>query len=285
MPARYVEYPPDPSLVPWVRCYWVFELEHAAGLMNPADAGANQTVVADGHPEMVFHYGDHFSEAICNARGETVLNHQPDCLFAGQLTRPLVLRASGRVGMLSVRFWPWGAHRFVGVSMHAYTDRRVALDALPGQWLDDVPVRMRSCANDAARVALVESALLARVAATPAIETNVSEQARELLRAAGNAPLDTLHQSSALGERQFARRFRDVTGVSPRLLASIFRFRVLFDALKEDTQAPWLTAAIDAGYFDQAHMIRDFRRFAGQPPRAFYRSLDGLSAAMVGGVR
>ncbi len=99
--------------------------------------------------------------------------------------------------------------------------------------------------------------------------------------------LPDLGRLSGLSERQLERRFNDAIGVSPKLLGSILRFRALFDALNETAsdgpRAPWLDAAIAIGYFDQAHMIRDFRRFAGQPPQAFYRALTGLSAAMVTG--
>lgn len=45
----------------------------------------------------------------------------------------------------------------------------------------------------------------------------------------------------------------------------------------------WASRAIDAGYFDQPHMIRDFKRFAGQKHHAFFRSLSGFSEAMARG--
>jgi len=98
-------------------------------------------------------------------------------------------------------------------------------------------------------------------------------------------PLARLGTESGLGARQLERRFNDLVGVPPRLFASILRFRALFDALQSGQRSPWLAAAIDTGYFDQAHMIRDFRRFAGAPPQAFLQRLSGLGAALVQGER
>jgi hypothetical protein len=106
---RYAEYLPDPRLRMLVRCYWVFEAASAAA------AGPDETVVPDGHPELVFHYRESFSEVIADSVGQAVTKRQPVALFAGQMTRPLVLRANGAAGMISVRFQPWGARLLFGL--------------------------------------------------------------------------------------------------------------------------------------------------------------------------
>jgi transcriptional regulator GlxA family with amidase domain len=96
--------------------------------------------------------------------------------------------------------------------------------------------------------------------------------------------LDALAAECGLSRRQFERRFLVEVGVSPGLLAGVARFRKLFDALEQETLRVrhWAEAAHAAGYFDQAHMNRDFKRFAGLPPQAFCKTLGGLSAAMLG---
>ena len=91
----------------------------------------------------------------------------------------------------------------------------------------------------------------------------------------------TLAAEWGLSERQFERRIDDAIGVSPKRLASILRFRALFEALQASPRPRWLVAALVAGYFDLALMIREFRRFAGAPPRAFMHSLGALSSALL----
>ena len=67
-----------------------------------------------------------------------------------------------------------------------------------------------------------------------------------------------------LGERRLERAFRDRVGVSPKRLARILRFRSAYVALaRGGAQA---AVAFDAGYADQAHLLRDFRELAGAPP-------------------
>ena len=85
-----------------------------------------------------------------------------------------------------------------------------------------------------------------------------------------------------MSARQLERRMVAATGMSPKLFASIIRFRAVFDELQKGTPSTWLKAAVDTGYFDQAHMVRAFRRFAGQPPTEYLRTAGLLSAALIG---
>ncbi len=68
---------------------------------------------------------------------------------------------------------------------------------------------------------------------------------------------------SPADQRALQRRFLDRVGVSPRMLRSVMRFRRVFDHALEPEDGGWLEAGLDAGYFDQPQMARDFRRFLG----------------------
>lgn len=275
---RYAEFPPDPRLAHVVRCHWVFEAGRAASATGPAPT---DTVVPDGHPELIFHYGDRFSAAIGVDAAAAALRPQPLHLFAGQLTRPLTLRGDGAAGMLGVRFQPWGA-RMLGLPAAETTDRWIGLDDLPDRRFAAVGDDVSAARDDPARIALIERALLERIGRGDWTPDPIAMRLVARLRAA-RSPLRqrTLATEWGLSERQLERRIGDAIGVAPKQLASILRFRALFDALQASPRPRWLDAALEAGYFDQAHMIRDFRRFAGAPPRAFVASLGALSTALL----
>jgi AraC-like DNA-binding protein len=75
-----------------------------------------------------------------------------------------------------------------------------------------------------------------------------------------------------LSARQVERRFREAVGVSPKTLARIVRFQeVLRRTPGESASAE---VALDSGYYDQAHLLRDFRDFAGVVPTLF-RAAEG----------
>lgn len=83
----------------------------------------------------------------------------------------------------------------------------------------------------------------------------------------GNVSIETAAHQSGLSRRQFERRFLQAAGIPPKLFSRMQRFQRVFPAL-EGAEVAWVDAAVHCGYYDQAHLIRDFREFAGKPPSA-----------------
>ncbi len=271
---RYTEHTPHPALTRHVRCIWVFE--------GAADAGPVQIqrIVPDGYPELVLHYGDMCREVRpCGA-----LIGQSRFVFAGQISQPLLLMPGHGAAMIGIRLQPTGARALLGLSMQETTDVRIDLTQV---WARDGTALIEAVGNARgvnARLRLVERFLLKRLAQVRSHDDDAVTRAVTLLQSSnGYISVDALADRCGLSARQLERRFLGEVGIPPRLLASIFRFQRVFDLLHQPDSGRWVSAAIGAGYFDQAHMIRDFKRFAGQPPTAFFSSLTGLSAAMIGG--
>lgn len=269
---RYAEHAPRPALAGVVRCIWIGEDE--------APDPSRQPVVGDGCPELLVHFGAPMIE-----RGDDgVETVQPRALLAGQLTRPLWLRPSGKVGVLGVRFHPWTAHRVVGKPLGELTDRRVALeDLLDGtQALVDAVL---ACSSDGERVAVAEDFVASRLAEDDGDDAMLAACVARL----GAAPatpgaedgvsIDTLAAELNVNRRLLERRFAERVGVSPRALAGILRLRRFFDLLDHDG-APLVDAALAAGYYDQSHFAREFRRYAGLTATEFLATRPALASAI-----
>ena len=78
-----------------------------------------------------------------------------------------------------------------------------------------------------------------------------------------------------ISDRQVERRARKLTGISPKQLACLSRFQSARDAIWADPTIDLARLAVDAGYSDQPHMTRQFRRYAGQTPAQFRAKLGG----------
>ena len=97
--------------------------------------------------------------------------------------------------------------------------------------------------------------------------------ARWMRRSHGRVDLALLARHCNLSLRQFERQFRESVGVSPKLFSRVARFE--FAVLRKQTNPSlsWTEIASSAGYFDQAHLIRDTRLLAGAAPQKLLASL------------
>jgi transcriptional regulator GlxA family with amidase domain len=93
-----------------------------------------------------------------------------------------------------------------------------------------------------------------------------------------------LADRAGLSARQFERRFRQAVGIPPKLFSRMQRFQRVFPALAS-AGGRWADAAMRCGYYDQAHLIRDFREFAGKPPAALLAEDSDLARHFVDGAR
>lgn len=266
---EYREFPAPAGLAPRLRCIWVFE----GRFKEPHD----ECIAPDGSPELIFHFGKPYEEA----DGQGGWRAQPRALLAGNLTKPLVLRAKGQVGVLGLRLWPHAVSQFTDLSPPQTLDTRLPLAPGAARWAAQA---IKALANDSSESMVMGLAqqLVARLAKPDAAPDAAAAWAvLELFASQGQAPLAGLAAAVNLSPRQFQRRITQVTGMAPKLLASIIRFRAVFDQVNAGRPSPWLDAALATGFFDQAHMIRAFRRFAGSPPRAYLHKAGVLSAALV----
>lgn len=252
----YREFAPRAVLGEFVHCVWTFTA--------PPDA-TPQPIAPDGRPELIVHCGQPYVE-------RATARIQPPVLFAGQLTKPLSLAAPSDVALIGVRFRVDGARAFLGRDVDAATNRRLDLAALHGQ----AAVTLHNAAREAGglrqTVEVVQDYVEARVV-DGRVDALVREAVTRLL--AGE-------EVCALGvsERQLQRRFKAHVGVSPRALQTILRFRRVFDAIEQPETSGWVEAALDAGYFDQPQMVRDFRRFLGCTARDWAAQRTGLAKAL-----
>ncbi len=250
---RYEEHEPPPSLRPFVRTIWTYAA--------PAAAPTVQRIAPDGCPELVVDIGAPYEEQGEDGR----FRLQPRALFAGQMTRPLALRPTGPVELVAVRFEPDGARSWLGRPLVEATDRRL-----------DMMNRMADLAlpagDPAAQVDIIARRLERERSASG---WTLDPDVRAEIEATGRdepSPARTPREHRAL-----QRRFRDRVGVPPRILRSVLRFRRVFDHAAGPDAVGWLEAGLEAGYFDQPQLARDFRRFLGCTATEWAREQVGLA--------
>ena len=86
----------------------------------------------------------------------------------------------------------------------------------------------------------------------------------------GALSLEEVAQRCELSSRQLERRFSVAVGLRPKQFARIVRFQTLLDLVESTGPQDWSSIALRCGYFDQSHMIREFRSFAEESPAAYF---------------
>jgi AraC-like DNA-binding protein len=196
---------------------------------------------------------------------------------AGIQDRPLVIASPEGANHMGVRFRPGGAHAFFGIPMDELRGRVVDLDLIVGASAsEELHERLEAADGDVARCRVAERWLLERRHDVhPCLATT-----RRALDVLDSSPYDLtvadLCDRLGFSNRHLIDQFRVVVGLTPKMLFRIRRFHAVVNALKGCYDANWARVAFRFGFSDQAHLIREFRHFAGVTPTRFLgsRSVD-----------
>ncbi len=265
---QYTEHAAPPPLDGLIRCFWF--------VRGQAGDGAPQPVVADGRLEIVLHLADPFCR--CAADGSTEV--QGRVLLAGQMTAPLWLRPAGVVDVVGIRFRTAAAASFLRTPLIELTDRVEALADCD-----------RSLATALTAAAERETAVDARVAALSAVLRRAWRATPDPLALAAVRAFDRsrapnvaeLARELVVSPRTLERRVAQSLGLAPAPLRRVLRFRRAFQLLEGCSPGSWGRVAAASGYYDQAHLIREFRRFAGAAPQQFFGGVSDLARSFMGG--
>jgi AraC-like DNA-binding protein len=116
------------------------------------------------------------------------------------------------------------------------------------------------------RMRLIES-WLTPVHALSAVQNGIAHLAAN----GGSVRLDEIARMAGLSSRHFRRRCLEETGLTPKQLARIGRFRRTCLHVAQSDRLQWADLACECGYYDQAHLINEFRQFSGVTPDAYWR--------------
>lgn len=220
-------------------------------------------LAARPHQFLEIYVGDPYLASIDGG----VFEVAPTAVVVGPHTRRRAdLLIQGRVEAFNIQFQPTGFHRLFGLSMTTLTDQaEAAIDVADLTGLIDA-VRGAACFET--RVAAAETWIAAGLEHMRGVDA-VDHAACLLRRVRGAARIDVLAARSGLGPRQFHRRFVEQVGVAPKLYGRIARFDALLAHRNRCPSVGWSELAQAHGYFDHAHMLKDFHGLAGATPTSF----------------
>ncbi len=182
-----------------------------------------------------------------------------------------LVQSTGLSCCLQVNFTPLGAYRFLGMPLKALANRVVALDDLPGPDMRVVEERLRGARDWATRFDFLDAFISSRVAKASGPSDTMIWAWRTLDEAAGAIGIGDLCTDIGCSHKHFITRFRDDFGLTPKMAARILRFNRAIGLIDEDETVDWAGIAAACGYFDQSHLVRDFRAFSGGTPGDFVR--------------
>jgi AraC-like DNA-binding protein len=203
-------------------------------------------------------------------------------VVAGAQSRFALLDTSRPLSLVGVVFRPGGGFPFFGVPAGELQDLSVSLDTLWGREAPLLREQLLEAPSPAAKFQVVETYLRRRLHHGP-VRSPAVQYAIETFRAPTASPsVATVVERIGVSPRRFIAAFRDEVGLTPKVFCRIARFRRVIGAVQSAERGDWAAIALDCGYFDQAHFIHDFRKFAGVTPTAYLRQRTSTNHVRVG---
>jgi AraC-like DNA-binding protein len=203
-------------------------------------------------------YADGCIDLICDVT-------RAELQVSGASRRGATYTVRGPHHLVGARFWPGGAHSLLGVPAaeleNGWTPLAALLPALAAEWGE----RIALASSATQRFSLLEELLLRRLIDMH-VDARIQRATHLLVGTCGAIAMPMLARESGASERNLSRLFHQWVGVRPKELARIIRFQAVLRRARDSGRPDWGALAAGAGYADQAHLVREFAVFSGEPP-------------------
>jgi len=198
-------------------------------------------------------------------------------LIAGPYSRSFEIGTAAPAATIGAEFRPGTARMFFPMAAHELHNTDVSLfDVWPAE-ADCLLNELYSRSGVQDQLRFVEQYLSRKLSEARRIPPSIQYSVEELIRYGGVRRISQIQRQSGLSHTRHIQLFKEHVGLSPKLFCRVRRFHAVLDSARKNKYVNWANLALDGGYYDQAHLIRDFRAFAGITPLDFEREFNQSS--------
>lgn len=257
---------PSPLLSPFVKQYWCMDE------MIPEGENCIQRIIPGGLSEIIFYFGEtpvySREDQICPGR----------VVISGQQTGYYDIEVNGRMHLFSIQFKPEGIKALFNIHPLEISNINLEADCIPEIDARLLCESLYESGNFASMREIVETYLIKRLCLNYHHSfVRIADSVQAINRSRAIIGVDRLADRACLSIRQYERLFTSSIGTSPIQFLRIVRFQSAIDYRRLNPNLPLTTIAIDSGYYDQSHMIADFRKFSGLTPGEFFAECEPVS--------
>ena len=259
---QYFCHRPAPPLDAFVSYLWI---------LHDRPEHARERIVASGTFELVVNLRDDELriDRSCGSRG---LERYSGAIVSGAYGGAgFVIDAQQHASVMGVHFRPGGARAFIGVPAGELTDRHIDLATLWGR-LAAAELRERLCAaaTPARRFHVLEQALTAYLCRRPFdAHPAIVPALRALEQTQADVTMRAVARQVGLSQRRFIEIFAAHVGMTPKRFGRVRRFQRAMIRARGGNPPNLARLALECGYYDQSHLIHDFREFSGLCPTEY----------------
>ena len=178
---------------------------------------------------------------------------------------PITLDLGKKHLAIVVVFKPTGLYRLLRVPISEIINCNFDASLIIGKEINEVIERLMHAIENETKNQIIQDYLLAKLTKLkPALPFD--QAMVKLVKSQGNLPTDFLASLSCLGVRQLERLSLERIGLPPKFFSRMIRFSEAYKYKERNPQASWTEITHRFGYYDQMHLIRDFRHFTGENP-------------------
>ena len=260
LPA-FVVHVPQPPLSHYVECLW-----RAQGLTPHK----RERVLPNAVVEVIINLGS-FHKVLGRD------DYSRECLYrdswvAGIQNRHLVIESVRETDLVGIRFRPGGAYALFGFPMSELADEVIELELIRRLRFAELRERLLQAVSTAARFRVVEATLLESLDFARSAHPAVAHLADRIRAWDGAVRISELVEQVALSHKRLMQLFQRDVGMTPKALAQIYRFQSVLRRIAPERTPDWSSIAAECGYYDQPHLVHEFRRLSGLTPNEYLAS-------------
>jgi AraC-like DNA-binding protein len=240
----YKEYQPDALLSPYIETYWISD--------GFTGVGESHKVLPDGCVDIIFSF-----------------NKTNDTFYAGligTMTTFINVSYPEPVQVFGIRFRPMGITAFTHVPVDEFTNNNVDLLSVDTLFHKSFYEPLPDMQSSEEIMRHTDNYLISRLPYLYHSDKQIIRAVDLIYLAKGQLSLSETASEVCLCQRHFERKFKSSIGISPKTFAKIIRFKHALRYLKSNPHKDLLTVAVECGYYDHTHLIKDFKILSGSTP-------------------
>ena len=257
---------PAPDVSGFVELYRIVHLQFAAG----------ETLHAKAYPPRPEHciaFYPYDRETVRYQHSDHTISNIPVVLY-GQSTQVNHRSIGQNFLVLQVIFRPGAIFRLTGIPATELTDQYIDATSVFGKSLNDINQQLYEAADYSAMITIANSFARSLIKRSRLTSIPLDHTFGMMFNTHEKIKIDELAALSCLGNRQFSRKFKERTGVSPKTYERIIRFDKTFRFKNSNPTMDWLRIAVEFDYHDYQHLSKDYQDFTGSTPNVFHQVED-----------